>query len=314
MQAVLDLLDRAQAQRVSYDSRVLRSVLVLLRARSLCGRGNLEVALADLRAERGSDLADSATAPPTGWLESALLVAQSEVLTALGRQGDAIRLLRHSPVPSDVASEVALQRALLTSSDAEPDMAHLLRLAGAPALLSTRIDRSLLLAEHFLEERDPAAAEQLLEQGLRLAADVGLRRPFREAGPRAKGLLRTRAAARRDLWLQTYWDAPPQDETPARIPAQRAAPSGEGNVVTLMVSPLISPLTSKEREVLGHLAELLTTDEIASVMFVSVNTIRTHVRSILRKLGVTRRNDAVRRAWDLDLLVRGDADHYRSAR
>jgi LuxR family maltose regulon positive regulatory protein len=37
-------------------------------------------------------------------------------------------------------------------------------------------------------------------------------------------------------------------------------------------------------------------------MFVSVNTIRSHVRSILRKLGVGRRNEAVRLAWELRLL------------
>lgn len=39
-------------------------------------------------------------------------------------------------------------------------------------------------------------------------------------------------------------------------------------------------------------------------MFVSVNTVRTHVRSVLRKLSATRRNEAVRRAWELQLLPR----------
>jgi LuxR family transcriptional regulator, maltose regulon positive regulatory protein len=39
-------------------------------------------------------------------------------------------------------------------------------------------------------------------------------------------------------------------------------------------------------------------------MFVSVNTVRTHVRSILRKLGVSRRNQAVRRARELEILAR----------
>jgi LuxR family maltose regulon positive regulatory protein len=34
----------------------------------------------------------------------------------------------------------------------------------------------------------------------------------------------------------------------------------------------------------------------------SVNTIKTHLRSIYRKLGVTRRGQAVRRAWTLGLL------------
>ncbi|MGY1807952.1 response regulator transcription factor [Blastococcus sp. SYSU D00669] len=53
---------------------------------------------------------------------------------------------------------------------------------------------------------------------------------------------------------------------------------------------------------LQHLAEMLSTAEIAAALFVSINTVRTHVRAILRKLGVTRRNEAVRRARELHLL------------
>ena len=75
-----------------------------------------------------------------------------------------------------------------------------------------------------------------------------------------------------------------------------------GSVDRIATMEVFEPLTGKEREVLGHLAELLTTEEIAGAMFVSVNTVRTHVRNILRKLGVTRRNDAVRRARALGLL------------
>jgi LuxR family maltose regulon positive regulatory protein len=37
-------------------------------------------------------------------------------------------------------------------------------------------------------------------------------------------------------------------------------------------------------------------------MFISVNTVRTHIRSILRKLASTRRNQAVRRARELQLI------------
>ena len=66
---------------------------------------------------------------------------------------------------------------------------------------------------------------------------------------------------------------------------------------------MLEDLTPRELEVLGHLAELLSTEEIASAMFVSVNTVRTHVRSILRKLGVPRRNAAVRRARELELIA-----------
>jgi LuxR family maltose regulon positive regulatory protein len=65
---------------------------------------------------------------------------------------------------------------------------------------------------------------------------------------------------------------------------------------------ILDPLTDKEREVLEHLSELLTTEEIAGAMYISVNTVRTHVRNILRKLAASRRNEAVRRARELKLI------------
>ena len=55
-------------------------------------------------------------------------------------------------------------------------------------------------------------------------------------------------------------------------------------------------------QVLRRLDQLLTTEEIAAEMFVSVNTIRTHVRNIIRKLAVTRRNEAIRRAREGGIL------------
>ena len=53
---------------------------------------------------------------------------------------------------------------------------------------------------------------------------------------------------------------------------------------------------------LVHLSEMLSTTEIAATMFISVNTVRTHIRSILRKLAATRRNQAVRRARELGII------------
>jgi LuxR family maltose regulon positive regulatory protein len=85
----------------------------------------------------------------------------------------------------------------------------------------------------------------------------------------------------------------PGPRTRARVAAPDPADGG---------APLVEPLTAKEREVLGLLAQLLTTEETAAAMFVSVNTIRTHVRNILRKLGVTARNQAIRRGRDLGIL------------
>ena len=61
-------------------------------------------------------------------------------------------------------------------------------------------------------------------------------------------------------------------------------------------------LSERELEVLRHLSALLTTEEIAAEMFISVNTVRTHVRRILEKLAVSRRNEAVLRGRELGLV------------
>ena len=95
--------------------------------------------------------------------------------------------------------------------------------------------------------------------------------------------------------------AHPLDDAHALLQPRRDAET-EPNGVTPAATSLLEPLTEKEREVLGHLAALLTTDEIAGAMFVSVNTVRTHVRNILRKLAASRRNEAVRRARELGII------------
>jgi LuxR family maltose regulon positive regulatory protein len=59
------------------------------------------------------------------------------------------------------------------------------------------------------------------------------------------------------------------------------------------------------------LDQLFTTEEIADRLLVSVNTIRTHIRSILDKLGAHRRNEAVRTARDMGLLPAGHPDPSR---
>jgi LuxR family maltose regulon positive regulatory protein len=76
-----------------------------------------------------------------------------------------------------------------------------------------------------------------------------------------------------------------------------------GGCIQEAAAPILEPLTARELEVLRLLSQLLTTDEIAAEMFVSVNTVRTHVRNILRKLAVARRNEAIRRAWAQGILT-----------
>ena len=52
-------------------------------------------------------------------------------------------------------------------------------------------------------------------------------------------------------------------------------------------------LTEREQEVLAELPSMRTAAEIADDLFVSTNTVKTHMRSIYRKLGVPHRRAAV---------------------
>lgn len=65
--------------------------------------------------------------------------------------------------------------------------------------------------------------------------------------------------------------------------------------------PLVE-LTTREAEVLRLLAAGRSNERIAAGMGISVNTVRSHVQAVLRKLGAERRLEAVRRAGELGLL------------
>ena len=58
-------------------------------------------------------------------------------------------------------------------------------------------------------------------------------------------------------------------------------------------------LTRREREVLALLADGLTNDEIARRLFISVTTVKVHVRHIFEKLGVRTRTQAALVGADL---------------
>lgn len=137
-------------------------------------------------------------------------------------------------------------------------------------------------------------ARVAVDRALRLAAGESLRRSFHEADPEVRRLLLDDTG----LLARHPWLRPGE-----RAPAPGASRSRPRKPVVDDPAAVLEELTPRELEVLGHLAELLTTQEIADVLFVSVNTIRTHVRSILRKLGVPRRNAAIRRARELDLIA-----------
>jgi LuxR family transcriptional regulator, maltose regulon positive regulatory protein len=73
-----------------------------------------------------------------------------------------------------------------------------------------------------------------------------------------------------------------------------ASPSRRGD--------LVEALTDRELEILSHLPSRLTNTELADQFYVSVNTIKTHMAHIYRKLGVANRNQAIARAREIGIL------------
>jgi LuxR family transcriptional regulator, maltose regulon positive regulatory protein len=154
----------------------------------------------------------------------------------------------------------------------------------------TRVEVPLLeaLAHQGLGERGAAATS--LERALEQAESLGHRSVFLDAGRRARGLLAEHVhagTAHRALvsdLLDAFDDRRPQEAA---------------------VTPLLEPLSQREVAVLRFLPTMLSNSEIAAELFVSTNTVKTHLRSIYRKLDVGRRREAVARARALRLLSAG---------
>ena len=74
------------------------------------------------------------------------------------------------------------------------------------------------------------------------------------------------------------------------IVASSRAPAPRREQVT---TPLVEALTNREVTVLRYLCSRLTYEEIAAALYVSLNTLKSHVKAVYRKLEVVSRADAV---------------------
>ncbi len=145
---------------------------------------------------------------------------------------------------------------------------------------------------------DLAGALMFMDRGVRLAEPEGEVRSFARHGPLVVPLFEAMAAVPgassygRTLAVAC---AVPATRTPGRGALgrqQRAAPNG-----------LVEVLSARELDVLTLLATELDGPEIARHLFVSLNTVRTHTKSIYAKLAVNNRRAALRRADELGLLA-----------
>jgi DNA-binding NarL/FixJ family response regulator len=71
---------------------------------------------------------------------------------------------------------------------------------------------------------------------------------------------------------------------------------------TVLPSASCEPLTARELDTLSLMARGLRNKEIAHTLRITVQTVKNHVHNVLHKLRVHRRRDAVRLAYELDLL------------
>jgi len=161
--------------------------------------------------------------------------------------------------------------------------------------LAVRVGAEVARSRLCLEHGAGGEAVRALQRALELAEPEAMRWPFLEASTQVRQLLRTHPLLRdRSTWLNP--------SAPRGTTSRGAGGAEEGAPAATLAPPVVQELSERELEVLRHLAEMLSTAEIAASMFVSVNTVRTHIRSILRKLSVSRRNEAVRRAKELRIL------------
>ena len=106
----------------------------------------------------------------------------------------------------------------------------------------------------------------------------------------ANGMLQTVAAEGTETIRhleQWMWPAP--EDWFERV--RRAAADVAGRTPTVRID-LVEPLTDREWDVIRYLPSRLTVREIAAELYVSVNTLKSHMKAVYRKLGVSSRQEA----------------------
>ncbi|MDG4805545.1 LuxR C-terminal-related transcriptional regulator [Micromonospora sp. WMMD1120] len=228
--------------------------------------------------------------PSAGELTAALRAAEAELRAERGDLDAARDLV--SVEGADPALAVALAKVELLAGDAAAAERALPDWQPETATswpLPVRLNAGLLDAVLAERAGDGRRAGRLLEQVLDLAGPPGCRRAFTRAEPPVRDLL----AAHLDAGTAHF-----------ALVREMVQDAGE-NVTGSAAGPrggLDEPLTERELTILRYLQSILSNVEIASELSLSVNTVKTHVRNIYRKLDATRRREAVRRARELRLI------------
>jgi LuxR family maltose regulon positive regulatory protein len=240
----------------------------------------------------------------SAWYADRVAIHEVGLLLALGeidQASDQVEQLVHklgSDSPTDLSQAMiclALVKLSIARGQAEQALQRTPKLLAfyrsAPSLegqIWTLIQQSI--AQQAQGDRRRAATS--LKLALTLAKPEGYVRTFVEAGAPIDGLLRQALAQGiAPVYVRKLLDA-------------RSGPMSHSSTSTIETptAPLIDPLTERELQVLRLLPTHLSSTEIASQLYVSKNTVRSHIGHIYDKLGVHSRDDAVQRAHELGLL------------
>ncbi|MCW2803347.1 MAG: hypothetical protein JWN06_1564 [Propionibacteriaceae bacterium] len=257
----------------------------LAEARLATAVGEPEVALRVLAVTGGT----TPVARP-GWLADRISVAMAEAHLAAGDPQQVLATLTPEPRHTMVEGRVLAAAARRAIGDKRGARALLTSVEGkvAEAPLPTAVQAWILEAQLAGEAGDARRARALVDRALRAASREELRLTLFAVTP----------------WVLAFVDQEPDlsrchrsfiasliIKTPRR---RNFEPSPQPDT-------LLEPLTERELQVLERLAQLRTTEEIAIDLFVSANTVKTHIKSLFLKLAVNRRADAVRRGRGLAL-------------
>jgi LuxR family maltose regulon positive regulatory protein len=261
--------------------RLLSAVASLLAARRYLAEGRARPALDFIgRARHGWS--------PPAWLQRRLALAESQAWSMSGNLQAAIDAAGGVDSPSTPDVAAVLAHAWLAVGDhRSASRAQAAAVTGSGDQQEREsLEGWLVDARLSYADGDAARGLRSLEHALQLGKPEQLRLPFAMEGAWLRPVLRRHP----DL-IRAYRD----------LLGPELTDSGQG--LARQATPLVvDELSQREHEVLVHLSEMHSTLEIAAEMYISVNTVKTHLKSIYRKLSAAHRSEAVRRARQLKLL------------
>jgi LuxR family maltose regulon positive regulatory protein len=270
-----------QVLSVTEQRRPLFEFLALLdRAQIWAARGQVRDALTTVAAAR--------QALPAGASPALLARADEQealLRLSLGDPRSAAELASHLPA----ARRGLLQaKVALAAGDHHAVQQHLQAAALGDLTPRHALVRGLLLAAAAIERGDPAAAS-MLGGALHTARSQGFLNTVVTTAPQVTGHVVEHAAQLRP--------DPFTEQLVAAALEVRATQRGSA----APARALTEPLTPAEQRILT-LLPTSTYLQIADTLYVSRNTVKTHLRSIYQKLGVASRSKALERAVELRLL------------